>query len=323
MKITNKKIIITLVIFSHVATYAHPTHALILPVTEQNNPHSRDIDAQSALGIVQIINAQDCSVAQAITPWLNVIAQAVDAITASLQCNGRLVYVGAGTSGRLGVLDASECIPTFSAPEGQIVGIIAGGDGALRRPVENAEDNRDAGVDDLKNINISSNDIVCGISASGGAPYVHGALTYARSIGCSTIFVTCNPACSFKNNVDFFIAPETGPEVIAGSTRLKAGTATKMVLNMLTTGTFIRYGKVYKNMMVDMMLTNQKLVGRANRMLQEILGVDHVTAQELLNKSKNNIKRAILIHLLGIDCDIADQMLHERHGAVREVLNKE
>jgi N-acetylmuramic acid 6-phosphate etherase len=276
-----------------------------LSVTEHSNPKSANLDGMSAFEITRLMNSQDAQIIPAVAECLPVISRAIEAIADRIRSGGRLIYIGAGTSGRLAVLDASECIPTFSAPEGQIVGIIAGGDTALRKAIEAIEDNGPLGVQDLKQINITNKDVVCGVSASGMASYVFDGLTYAKECGCVTIAVTCNPENKMKDLVDYFIAPEVGPEIIAGSTRLKAGTATKMVLNMLTTGSYILLGKVYKNFMIDVRPINKKLVNRAQRILQAVLDIDQPKAESLLLASNNNIKVAVLMHTFGWDYETA------------------
>lgn len=301
-----------------------PFLAQALSVTEQNNPKSCNVDGMSAFEIVQLMNSQDALIAPAVAESLPVISRAIETIAAQIRQGGRLVYMGAGTSGRLGVLDASECIPTFSAPEGQIVGIIAGGDVALRKAIEAIEDNGPLGVQDLKQISLTNRDVVCGISASGMARYVDDGLAYAKECGCITIAVTCNPENKMKDIVDYFIAPVVGPEIISGSTRLKAGTATKMVLNMLTTGTFILLGKVYKNYMIDVRPMNKKLVNRAQRILQAVLEVDAAQAASLLLASNNSIKIAILMHTRNWDYQTAAaHMAQHPHISLTNLIERE
>lgn len=292
-----------------------------LSVTEQINKASLYLDKLSALEIVQLMNTEDHYIAPAIRPWIDNIAQGVEAIVKSLESGGRLVYVGAGSSGRLGVLDASECVPTFSAPKKQIVGIIAGGDAALRTSIESVEDMAEQGIQDLKNILVQPNDVVCGISASGSAEYVASALRYARDIGCFTIALTCNAKNKIKDVVNCFIAPEVGPEILAGSTRLKSGTATKMVLNMLTTAAYVRLGKVYKNLMIDLLPVNKKLILRSKRILKTLFNIDDTYAQALLKQSHGNIKIAIIMHLFALDYPTAHTLLQQNNGHLRNTID--
>lgn len=272
-----------------------------LSTTEQLNKKSENLHLLSALEIATLMNSEDRLVPEAISKCLPEIAKATEIISDGFKKGGRLIYLGAGSSGRLGVLDASECLPTFSAEPGQVVGLIAGGEKALRIPIEGAEDNPLLGVEDLKNINLNKDDVVCGISASGLAAYVSGGLKYAKELDCFTIMITCNPNCEKdirKNiDIDIFIIPEVGPEILTGSTRLKAGSATKMVLNMLTTIAFVLSGKVYKNLMVDVKPFNKKLIARQKRILMTLFDdLDEESAQDLLNKCGQNVKAAILMH---------------------------
>lgn len=295
-----------------------------LSTTEQLNEKSKNLHLLSASEIVTLMNSEDQQVPKAISKCLPEIAKAAQAIAESFKKGGRLVYLGAGSSGRLGVLDASECLPTFSADPNQVVGLIAGGDKALRTPIEGAEDNPLLGAEDLKNINLNKEDVVCGISASGSAAYVTGALKYAKDLGCCTIMLTCNPNCEKdirKNvDVDIFIIPAVGPEILTGSTRLKAGSATKMVLNMLTTTAFVLSGKVYKNLMIDVKPFNKKLVARQKRILITLFNdLDESTAQDLLQKSGNNVKTAILMHTYNIGYDKADELLKQNNGNLKAV----
>lgn len=282
-----------------------------LPLTEQNNKQSHHLDSLTAFEIAALMNNEDQFIAQTITPCLPAIAEAIEHITNALRYGGRLIYIGAGSSGRLGVLDASECVPTFSAPCGQVVGIIAGGEKALRDAVEAVEDDGSRGIADLAALQPGEHDVVCGISASGSARYVCHALQYARKKGCFTIMVTCNPQPDLATTVDCCIAPAVGPEVLTGSTRLKAGTATKMVLNMLSTASYVQLGKVYHNYMVDLIPLNQKLVARATRILEEVLSIDTATAGKLLELSHRSVKAAIIMHRCNLAYESARALLDE------------
>jgi N-acetylmuramic acid 6-phosphate etherase len=297
--------------------------ATSMPLTEQTNKKSRHLDSLTALEIVTLMNQEDHAIAQAITPCLPEIAQAIEHITHALKHGGRLMYIGAGSSGRLGVLDASECPPTFSAPRGQVVGIIAGGEKALRDAVESVEDDGNLGIHDLNALHLSSNDVVCGISASGSAPYVCHALRYAHEIGCFTIMLSCNPHHNLNALVDCYIVPEVGPEILTGSTRLKAGTATKMVLNMLSTASYVVLGKVYQNYMVDLVPLNQKLIKRATTILEQILTIDTPTAEKLLAMSNNNVKTAIIMQSLNLTYDDACTLLNEHaYSPLQEIIDR-
>ncbi|MFA6527578.1 MAG: N-acetylmuramic acid 6-phosphate etherase [Candidatus Babeliales bacterium] len=291
-----------------------------LSVTEQINQATKDIDALSSVEIVTLMNQQDHNIPAAIAPYVAEIARAASVVADRLKMGGRLIYFGAGSSGRLGVLDASECPPTFSAQSEQVVGIIAGGDYALRNAIENVEDSSADGINDLKNVGITKNDVACGISTSGAAAYVSAGLNYAKECGCFTICLTCNPNNQDKNVVDCFIAPNVGPEVVTGSTRLKAGTATKMVLNMITTTAFILRGKVFGNLMVDLKPCNKKLVKRAKRIIKIILGVDEGVTEDLFEKSGRSIKTALVMHKRGIARDGAEALLKQCDGNVRKAM---
>lgn len=262
-------------------------------LTEEKNPASADIDRLSTLEMLEVINAEDQKVALAVREVLDDIAKAVDIIAKAFEDGGHLLYFGAGTSGRLGVLDASECPPTFSVPVDMVRGYIAGGDRALRFAVEGAEDSFEDGEKDLVESGAAQNDVVVGISASGNAPYIQGVLSKAKAIGASTIGIACNREAKIKQFADVFICPEVGPEVITGSTRLKAGTAQKMVLNMLTTGAMVRIGKTYKNYMIDLNPTNVKLRDRAARIFSEIAGIDCEQAWGILEKHGWRLREAL------------------------------
>ncbi len=266
--------------------------------TEQRNPRSEDIDVASTREILEIINAEDQLVAGAVGREIPYIEEAVEILVDAFQSGGRLIYAGAGTSGRLGVVDASECPPTFGTPPEQVQGLIAGGRGAMFEAVEGAEDDPSEGRRDLERLGITPVDVVCGIAASRRTPYVVGAVAFAREVGCRTLFVTCNPRENFDLDVDVAICPFVGPEVIMGSTRMKSGTAQKLVLNMLTTAAMVRLGKVYHNMMVDLQMTNRKLVERSKRIVMMATGVDYSEASVALERAGGHVKTA-LVMLLG------------------------
>ena len=290
-------------------------------MSEGRNPRSMDIDLLPALGIVEVMNAEDRAVPEAVGRTLPQVAAAVDAIVAAFGKGGRLIYIGAGTSGRLGVLDASECPPTFGVPPTMVVGLIAGGADALLSAIEGAEDDVKAGADDLAGIGLAARDVVVGIAVSGRTPYVIGALNYARSIGCVTMGLTCNPGSAIAEMADISIAPEVGPEVITGSTRLKSGTAQKLVLNMLSTASMIGIGKTYRNLMVDMHATNAKLVARAVRIVMQATDCDAPTAEAAMAAAGNNVKLAILTVLTGMSLEAAQTSLAGADGFLRRALS--
>lgn len=289
--------------------------------TEAVHPASADLDRLSTLDLVRLINAEDATVAAAVGAQSEAIARAIDLVAVRLADGGRLVYIGAGTSGRLGVLDASECPPTFNADPGQVIGLIAGGDDALRHAVEGAEDSREAAVEDLRRISLSAYDVLVGITASGAAPYVITALDAAREVGAATIALTCNADSQAEAHADLTIAVVVGPEVLSGSTRMKAGTATKLVLNTLTTGAMVRLGKTYGNLMVDLQASNAKLVGRSRRILQHLSDLDETAADRLLAACDGELKTAILVAQLGIDIEEARQRLAGADGRLRVALD--
>lgn len=283
-------------------------------VSEQQNPRTREIDRMSAAEIVACMIDEDRGIADAIAREAPAIARAVDLIVDAFDAGGRLVYIGAGTSGRLGVLDASECPPTFSVPPGMVVGLIAGGERALRHAVEAAEDDETQGAADLEEIELSSVDVVVGIAVSGRTPYVVGALRHARGLGARTVALSCNPNSRIAAIADVAISPVVGPEVLAGSTRLKSGTAQKMVLNMLSTASMIRIGKAWGNLMVDVRVSNDKLARRAEAMLCEATGCDADTARALLARAGGSVKLAILMQVSGEDADAARAALAAERG---------
>jgi N-acetylmuramic acid 6-phosphate etherase len=289
-------------------------------LTEQPNPHSQDIDRRSTLDMLLLMNDEDAGVAQVVRAALPQVAQAVDAIVAGIQSGGRLIYVGAGTSGRLAILDAAECPPTYNTPPELVQAIIAGGAAAVTGAVEGAEDNTEAGRADLLALNISPQDIVVGIAASGRTPYVLAALETANDIGAITVGVSCNRPAPLLDLAQIKIALPVGPEVVTGSTRLKAGTAQKWVLNMLTTGSMIRLGKVYDNWMVDLRVSNTKLAARARRIVSEIAGVSQDEAAQLLAQTENEVKTAIVIAKKSITPEQARAALSVAKGRLREVI---
>ena len=262
-------------------------------LTEQRNPASMEIDKASTIDALRIMNDEDRKIAESITPELPAIARAVDAIVERLTHGGHLYYIGAGTSGRLGVLDASECPPTFNVPYEMVQGIVAGGYDALYKATESREDSPEAGARDLVTRGVASGDVLCGIAASGRTPYVLGAIRAARHIGILTIGISCSPNSELARATEIAITPLPGPEVVTGSTRLKAGTATKLVLNMLTTVSMIRMGYVWSNLMINVQPKNDKLVARAKRIISEAAGVDETRAEELLASTEGNVREAI------------------------------
>jgi len=289
--------------------------------TEKRNTRSRDIDRRSALEIVDIIGAEDAKVVPAVRKERRRIAAAADLIAESFARGGRLFYVGAGTSGRLGVLDASECPPTFGVPPSLVQGIIAGGRRALVRAIEGAEDYAGDGARALDKRGVKSRDVVVGIATCGVTPFVLGALKRARKIGSPTVFITCSPQVKREVNADVVICPVVGPEVVTGSTRMKAGTATKLVLNMLTTTAMIRTGKVYGNLMVDLTVTNEKLRDRSERIVMGITGLSRRGARALLRRADGRLKVALVMHLRDVARDEARKLLKAAGGMLRKAIH--
>lgn len=289
-------------------------------ITEQRNPNSMHVDSLSALEIVQLMNDEDKQVPLAIEKCLPQIAQAVECIVAAFQQGGRLVYIGAGTSGRLGVLDASECPPTFGVSPEMVKGIIAGGERALRHPIEGAEDSKAQALVDLQTIQFSSKDVLVGIAASGRTPYVIGALEYAKSLGSVTVSIASNPNSAMANIVDIAIDTVVGAEVLTGSSRLKSGTAQKLVLNMLTTASMILMGKCYQNLMVDVQASNEKLKARAIRIVMQATDCDKALAEETLKQADQNAKLAIMMILSGLDRAQAEALLEKHQGKLQLAL---
>ena len=289
-------------------------------MTETRNPDTMHLDEMSALEIVTAMNREDRKVPEGIKPVLPQIAAVVETVEAAFRNGGRLFYLGAGTSGRLGVLDASECPPTFGVEPGMVVGLIAGGDRALRFPIEGAEDSRELGRKDLEEHDLCARDVVVGIAASGRTPYVLGALEYARSIGCKTAAIACNKGSAVGQAADIAIEAQVGPEVLTGSTRLKAGTAQKMILNMITTGAMVRIGKAYQNLMVDVVQSNEKLETRAENIVMAATGVERSQARQTIDAAGGKVKLAITMILTGRDVEQAAQLLEEAGGRVRDAL---
>ncbi|MGB1287482.1 MAG: N-acetylmuramic acid 6-phosphate etherase [Aggregatilineales bacterium] len=290
-------------------------------LTEQANPGTQDIDKLDTLAMVQRINEQDKTVAEAVEKALPQIANAIDVIVRQLQGGGRLIYLGAGTSGRLGILDAVECVPTYGTPPERVQGILAGGDKAIKHSVEGAEDEFDGGRRDLEAIHFSAQDVLVGIAASGRTPYVLGAIAYAQSLTAPTIGIACNVPSALLDAADIAIGVAVGAEVIAGSTRMKAGTAQKMVMNMLSTGSMIKLGKVYGNLMVDVQVTNEKLAQRARSLIMQIADVDEVRADVLLAESGNQVKTAIVMAKRNVNVEDAAILLKEANGFLRVIID--
>ena len=291
------------------------------PATEGANPNTQHIDQLDTRAMLALMNQEDAKVAAAVERALPQIAAAVDAITAAIENGGRLFYVGAGTSGRLGVLDAVECLPTFSTPPQLVQGIIAGGSAALTRAVEGAEDSPEQGRQDLMNRQLRRPDVVCGIAASGSTPYVIGALEYARSLAAQTIAIACSQPAPILDIAAVAIALDVGPEIIAGSSRLKAGSAQKMTLNMLSTATMIKLGKVYGNLMVDVKVSNRKLAKRAERLVMQLTALDAAAARQLLTRADSHVKTAVVMHHRQVDRPTAQRLLAEAGGRLSRLID--
>ena len=291
--------------------------------TEQPNPASAHIDALPTEEMLRVINAEDGKVADAVGLEIPAIARAVDAIVAAIERGGRLFYIGAGASGRLGVLDAAECPPTFNTPPGMVQGIVAGGDAALSHATEASEDDDAMGAQDLAARDFTARDALVGIAASGRTPYVLGAVAEARRLGALTLGISCVPDSELAHAVDIAITPVVGPEAIAGSTRMKAGTAQKMVLNMLSTGVFIRMGYVYSNLMVNVQPKNAKLADRARRIVAQAADVSHEHARELLAAAGGSVATAIVMGKTGVDCEAAERRLAEAGGRISKAIAEE
>jgi len=288
--------------------------------TEQRNPRSMNLDSLSTEEILRLVNSEDKLVPVAIEKEIPFITQAVEIVVDAFKKGGRLIYVGAGTSGRLGILDASECPPTFGTPHEMIVGVIAGGRDAVFRAQEGSEDRADDGERAMIEMKVTSNDVVCGIAASRRTPYVVAAIKKARELGAKTLYVTTNPRSEFDLDVDVAICPEVGPEVLAGSTRMKSGTAQKLVLNMITTTSMVRLGKIYENMMVDLQMNSKKLEERAKRVVMIVTGLEYEEAAKYLEQAGGNVKTALVMILSGVDAEEARKRLKQEDGFVREAL---
>lgn len=291
--------------------------------TEGQNPNTLDIDLLDSLAVLQKINAEDQKVAGIVGKLLPEIAQGVDLIVNAFSCGGRLIYIGAGTSGRLGVLDSVECPPTFSVSSEQVVGILAGGAGAMYKAVEGAEDNRQLAVEDLKEVNLSSKDILVGIAASGRTPYVLSAMEFARKQGAKVIGISCSANRLYAQNSDVDICAVVGAEVLTGSTRLKSGTAQKLILNMLSTASMIRSGKSYKNLMIDVNASNEKLFARAVRIVMQATECDFITAEQALSLANNQTKLASLMVLTGLPVEQAKAALMVNNGFLRKAIEQQ
>ena len=288
--------------------------------TERRNPRTMNLDTMSELEIVTAINDEDARVPLAIAKKLPEIAQAARWAVEAFEQGGRLFYMGAGTSGRLGVLDAAECPPTFGVDPGMVVGLIAGGEKAFLKAIEGAEDSRELGRGDLEVHGLTASDFVVGIAASGRTPYVLGGLEYAKSVGCRTAAIACNPGSAVGQAADLAIEVEVGPEVLTGSTRLKSGTAQKMILNMISTASMVRIGKAYQNLMVDVMQTNEKLHVRAENIVIDATGVEREEARQAIDAAGGSVKCAITMLLAGCSADEAHRRLEQAHGHVRAAI---
>ncbi len=291
-------------------------------VTESRNHHSEHIDTLSTLEMLKVINNEDKKVPFVVEATLPHIARLVDKVVTAFSQGGRLIYCGAGTSGRLGILDASECPPTYGTPHDMVIGLIAGGHKAILQAVENAEDNVQLGAEDLRQLNFNAKDVLVGIAASGRTPYVIGALEYARSLGAVTGAISCNPDSPIAQRADIAITPIVGPEVVTGSSRMKAGTAQKLVLNMITTGAMIKMGKVFGNLMVDVEATNAKLIERQIRIVMQATECERATAEQALAQCQRHCKTAILMILAGVNAQQATQLLAQNKGFIRQALAK-
>lgn len=298
-------------------------HEISNLATEQINPNSKDVDFSSTMDILKIINNEDKTVPLAVEKELPYIEKAVDAIVESIKKGGRLLYFGAGTSGRLGVVDASECPPTFGTPPEMVQGFIAGGEAAMFVAQEGAEDFEENGAKDVLEAKVNSNDVVCGIAASRRTPYVIGAVKKAKEIGATTLYITCTPRDTFNiDEVDIPICPFVGPEVVMGSTRMKSGTAQKLVLNMLTTTTMIRMGKTYENMMIDLQMTNKKLIERAKKIVMTITGLGYDESTKYLEESNYHVKSALVMILAEVSFEEAKVRLKKADGFVRRAIKE-
>lgn len=289
--------------------------------TEKRNPNSKHLDQMTIDEIVRLMNEEDRKVPEAIEEVIPELTELIEAVIHSFKHGGRLIYIGAGTSGRLGIQDAVECVPTFGTPPEMVVGLIAGGDTAIKDAVEGAEDSKELGVKDLQKIDLTEKDIVIGIAASGRTPYVIGALEYAKEIGAQTGAISNNKNTKISAIADYPIEVLTGPEILTGSTRLKAGTAQKLVLNIISTASMVKVGKAYENLMVDVQATNEKLVDRARRIIVEATGVDYEMAGKFFNEA-GSVKLAIVMILSGANKEDSERILRETNGFVRDSIQK-
>ncbi|MDR2870499.1 MAG: N-acetylmuramic acid 6-phosphate etherase [Deferribacteraceae bacterium] len=290
--------------------------------TEKRNDKSVNLDKMTALEFCQVMNDEDANAVAAVKAAIPQVAKIIDLAAEKLKNGGRLVYMGAGTSGRLGLMDAVECVPTFGVPHGLIVGLIAGGENAFVKAVEGAEDSREFGEEDLKRIGFNNKDLLIGIAASGRTPYVIGGMKYARSCGAAVAALSCNSGAEISSYADIAIEADAGPEVLTGSTRLKAGTVQKLILNMISTGAMAQCGKVYKNLMVDVLMTNDKLRERGRRIIMQATGADYKTADECLQNSGNSVKTAIVMVAKKCTKKEAEQYLAESGGFVSSAIEK-
>lgn len=290
--------------------------------TETRNEKTLNLDTMSIREFCEIMNEEDQKVPLAIKECLGQIEETIKVVSNSLKNNGRLIYIGAGTSGRIGLLDAVECVPTFGVSKKTVVGLIAGGEMAFVKAVEGAEDDEELGINDVKAINLNKKDVLIGIAASGRTPYVISALKYANSIGVMTVGISCNKNSPVGNNAKIAIEVEVGAEVLTGSTRLKSGTCQKLIVNMISTGSMVHSGKVYKNLMVDVQMTNEKLYERGRRIVMEATGVDYETANKVLENANNKPKTAIVMILKDCTCEIAEKALVKANGFVRMAIQQ-
>ena len=290
--------------------------------TEQRNPASANFDTSSIREILEVINTEDHLVPVAVRKELPYIEQAVEIVVEAFEQGGRLFYAGAGTSGRLGILDASECPPTYGTPPEMVQGLIAGGPEAVFSSQEGAEDLEENGAAHIEETGVAAGDVVCGIAASQRTPYVIGAVKKARALGCKTLFVTCNPRATFNLDVDVAMCAVVGPEVIMGSTRMKSGTAQKLILNMITTTAMVRMGKVYENMMVDLQMTNAKLVERSRRTVMMVTGINYEQATRVLESVEGHVKRALVVILANVSPEESRERLARANGFVRQAIER-
>ena len=288
--------------------------------TENRNEATMHLDEMSIKDALTIMNEEDQRVPQAITQVIPMLSQIINLTATQFNLGGRLIYMGAGTSGRLGVLDAAECVPTFNTDPTEIIGLIAGGEKAMTTAIEGSEDNEALGATDLKNLTLTSKDVVIGVAASGRTPYVIGGLQYAQSIGAQTVAISCNTGSKISKYADYPLEVNVGPEVLTGSTRLKSGTAQKLILNMISTITMVRCGKVYDNLMIDVRPTNEKLVQRAIGIIQDVCDINTAQAQQLYDKANQNLKVAVVMYLCDVDKSMAEAKLNAHNGVIKQAI---